>query len=248
MKTGILYIVPTPVGNLDDMSFRALEVLKAADLILAEDTRTSGILLSHFGIKGKLLSHHKYNEHEGVAMIRERLLRGETIALVSDAGTPGISDPGFLLSRSCAEAGIEVQTLPGPTACIPALVSSGLPCDRFCFEGFLPLKKGRRTRLEELSSELRTMIFYESPRRLTATLEDLCEAFGPDRPCSVAREISKVHETHVRGTLAAVLEHFRSEEPRGEIVLVVGGKKEEKGKVHRNKYKEECGDGEEREA
>ena len=244
MKTGILYIVPTPVGNLDDMTFRAVEVLKAADLILAEDTRTSGILLAHFGIKGKLQSHHKFNEHEAVALIRERLLRGETVALVSDAGTPGISDPGFLLARSCAEAGIEVQTLPGATACIPAIVSSGLPCDRFCFEGFLPLKKGRRTRLEELSAEGRTMIFYESPRRLTATLEELAEAFGEDRPCCVAREISKLHETHVRGSIGEVLSHFRAEEPRGEIVLVVGGKQEEKGKVHRNKYKDD-GDGKE---
>lgn len=244
MKTGILYIVPTPVGNLDDMTFRAVEVLKAADLILAEDTRTSGVLLAHFGIKGKLQSHHKFNEHEAVAFIRERLLRGETVALVSDAGTPGISDPGFLLARSCAEAGIEVQTLPGATACIPAIVSSGLPCDRFCFEGFLPLKKGRRTRLEELSAEGRTMIFYESPRRLTATLEELAEAFGEDRPCCVAREISKLHETHVRGSIGEVLSHFRAEEPRGEIVLVIGGKQEEKGKVHRNKYKDD-GDGKE---
>jgi len=247
MKTGILYIVPTPVGNLDDMTFRAVEVLKAADLILAEDTRTSGILLAHFGIKGKLQSHHKFNEHEAVAMIRERLLRGETIALVSDAGTPGISDPGFLLARSCAEAGIEVQTLPGATACIPAIVSSGLPCDRFCFEGFLPLKKGRKTRLEALSVEDRTMIFYESPRRLVATLEDLAAVFGDERPCSVAREISKLHETHVRGSIGEVLAHFRAEEPRGEIVLVVGGKPEEKGKVHRNKYKD-YGDGETGEA
>ncbi|MBQ2521918.1 MAG: 16S rRNA (cytidine(1402)-2'-O)-methyltransferase [Bacteroidales bacterium] len=248
MKTGILYIVPTPVGNFDDLTFRAVEVLKAADLILAEDTRTSGILLAHFGIKGKLQSHHKFNEHEGVALIRDRILGGQTVALVSDAGTPGISDPGFLLARSCAEAGIEVQTLPGATACIPAIVSSGLPCDRFCFEGFLPLKKGRRTRLEELSGDARTMIFYESPRRLVGTLEDLCTAFGPDRPCSVAREISKLHEEHVRGTLAEVLAHFRAEEPRGEIVIVVGGKKEEKGKVHRNKYKAVYGDGEEGEA
>jgi len=247
MKTGILYIVPTPVGNLDDMTFRAVEVLKAADLILAEDTRTSGMLLKHFGIKSKLMSHHKFNEHENAALIKERILRGETVALVSDAGTPGISDPGFLLARSCADEGIEVQTLPGATACIPAVVSSGLPCDRFCFEGFLPLKKGRKTRMEELSAEGRTMIFYESPRRVAGTLEDLCAAFGPDRPCSVAREISKLHEEHVRGTLAEVLSHFCEEEPRGEIVIVVGGKKEEKGKVHRNKYKE-CGDGEEGEA
>lgn len=245
MKTGILYIVPTPVGNLDDMTFRAVEVLKTADLILAEDTRTSGILLAHFGIKGKLQSFHKFNEHETVALVRERILAGADVALVSDAGTPGISDPGFLLARSCAEAGIEVQTLPGATACIPAVVSSGLPCDRFCFEGFLPLKKGRKTRMEALGAEERTMVFYESPRRLVATLEEFCAAFGDDRSCSVAREISKLHEEHVRGSLAEVLEHFREVEPKGEIVIVVGGKKEEKNRVHKNKYRSGGEDGRE---
>ena len=203
---GILYIVPTPVGNLEDISFRAVRVLKEADLILAEDTRTSAVLLQHFDIRGKqLLSHHKFNEHQMVALIRERLLAGASVALVSDAGTPGISDPGFLLARACAAEGIEVQTLPGATACIPAVVSSGLPCDRFCFEGFLPQKKGRATLLAALATEPRTMVFYESPRRLVKTLEQFAEAFGPERPCSVAREISKVHEEHVRGTLAEVL-------------------------------------------
>ena len=177
---GILYIVPTPVGNLEDMTFRAVQVLKEADLILAEDTRTTSVLLQHFDIRGKrLLSHHKFNEHQTVAMIRDRILAGASVALVSDAGTPGISDPGFLLARTCAEEGIPVQTLPGATACIPAIVSSGLPCDRFCFEGFLPQKKGRATLLAALAAEPRTMVFYESPRRLVKTLEQLAEAFGP---------------------------------------------------------------------
>ena len=235
---GILYIVPTPVGNLEDMTFRAVRVLKEADLILAEDTRTSAVLLQHFDIRGKLLSHHKFNEHQTVALIRDRLLAGERVALVSDAGTPGISDPGFLLARTCAVEGIEVQTLPGATACIPALVSSGLPCDRFCFEGFLPVKKGRATLLAALASEPRTMVFYESPRRLVRTLEQMAEAFGTERPCSVAREISKVHEEHVRGTLGEVLEHFRAVEPKGEIVLVVGGLRDDAPREHRNKYKD----------
>ena len=235
---GILYIVPTPVGNLEDMTFRAVKVLKEADLILAEDTRTSAVLLQHFDIRGKLLSHHKFNEHQTVALIRDRLLAGERVALVSDAGTPGISDPGFLLARTCAAEGIEVQTLPGATACIPALVSSGLPCDRFCFEGFLPVKKGRATLLAALASEPRTMVFYESPRRLVRTLEQMAEAFGTERPCSVAREISKVHEEHVRGTLGEVLEHFRAVEPKGEIVLVVGGFVDDAPREHRNKYKD----------
>lgn len=236
---GILYIVPTPVGNLEDMSFRAVRVLKEADLILAEDTRTSAVLLQHFDIRGKqLLSHHKFNEHQMVALIRERLLAGASVALVSDAGTPGISDPGFLLARACAAEGIEVQTLPGATACIPAVVSSGLPCDRFCFEGFLPQKKGRATLLAALATEPRTMVFYESPRRLVKTLEQFAEAFGPERPCSVAREISKVHEEHVRGTLAEVLAHFQAVEPKGEIVVVVGGARDEGPREHRNKYKD----------
>ena len=239
MSAGILYIVPTPVGNLEDMSFRAVRVLKEADLILAEDTRTSAVLLQHFDIHGKqLLSHHKFNEHQTVALMKERLAAGLKVALVSDAGTPGISDPGFLLARACAEEGIEVQTLPGATACIPAVVSSGLPCDRFCFEGFLPVKKGRATLLASLVAEPRTMVFYESPRRLVRTLEQFVETFGPERPCSVAREISKLHEEHVRGTLAEVLAHFRAVEPKGEIVVVVGGFVSAGPREHRNKYKE----------
>ena len=220
---GKLYIVPTPVGNLEDMSFRAVRVLKEAGLILAEDTRTSSVLLSHYDIHKPLQSHHKYNEHQTVQMVKERILGGLDVALISDAGTPGISDPGFLLARTCAEEGIEVQTLPGATACIPAVVSSGLPCDRFCFEGFLPQKKGRQTRLEELSRETRTLVFYESPYRLVKTLEQLAAFFGADRKCSVAREISKVHEEHRRGTLQEVAAWFREHEPKGEFVIVVAG-------------------------
>jgi 16S rRNA (cytidine1402-2'-O)-methyltransferase len=214
-----------------------VEILKEADLILAEDTRTSSVLLDHFGIHKPLQSHHKFNEHQTAGRIKEIILAGRNVALVSDAGTPGISDPGFLLARTCAEEGIEVQTLPGATACIPALVSSGLPCDRFCFEGFLPQKKGRQSLLQSLAGEQRTMVFYESPRRLVKTLEQFAEVFGPERPCSVAREISKLHEEHVRGSLSEVLEHFRAEEPKGEIVVVVGGAVVEKGE-HKNKYKE----------
>jgi 16S rRNA (cytidine1402-2'-O)-methyltransferase len=225
---GILYIVPTPVGNLDDMTFRAVQVLKEADLILAEDTRTSSVLLHRYDIHGKLQSHHKFNEHQTVELIKDRILGGMNVALISDAGTPGISDPGFLLARTCAEEGIEVQTLPGATACIPAIVSSGLPCDRFCFEGFLPVKKGRQTLLQELSSEPRTMVFYESPYRLVKTLEQFCEYFGSDRRCSVAREISKVHEEHRRGTLGEVVKWFKEHEPKGEIVIVVAGAPREK--------------------
>lgn len=225
---GILYIVPTPVGNLDDMTFRAVQVLKEADLILAEDTRTSSVLLHRYDIHGKLQSHHKFNEHQTVELIKDRILGGMNVALISDAGTPGISDPGFLLARTCAEEGIEVQTLPGATACIPAIVSSGLPCDRFCFEGFLPVKKGRQTLLQELSSEPRTMVFYESPYRLVKTLEQFCEYFGSGRRCSVAREISKVHEEHRRGTLGEVVQWFKEHEPKGEIVIVVAGAPREK--------------------
>ena len=245
MPSGILYIVPTPVGNLEDITLRALSVLREADLILAEDTRTSGVLLQHFGIKGKLLAHHKFNEHQTVGLIKEKLLGGMKVALISDAGTPGISDPGFLLARECAREGVEVQTLPGATACIPALVSSGLPCDRFCFEGFLPQKKGRQTLLNSLTQETRTMIFYESPRRLVKTLEQFAEVFGPERECSVAREISKLHEEHCRGTLAQVFEHFRAEEPKGEIVIVVAGLPSEGHREHRNKYREGIEDGSE---
>lgn len=225
---GILYIVPTPVGNLEDMTFRAVKVLKEADVILAEDTRTSSVLLQRYDIHGKLWSHHKFNEHQTVELIKERILGGLNVALISDAGTPGISDPGFLLVRTCAAEGIEVQTLPGSTACIPAIVSSGLPCDRFCFEGFLPVKKGRQTLLRELATESRTMVFYESPYRLVKTLDQFSEFFGPDRHCSVAREISKIHEEHRRGTLAEVSAWFKEHEPKGEFVIVVAGFEEEK--------------------
>ena len=234
---GTLFIVPTPVGNLSDITFRAVEVLKSADLILAEDTRTSGVLLQHYGIKGRLLSHHKYNEHQTVQMIKEKILGGLNVALISDAGTPGISDPGFLLARACAAEGIEVQTLPGPTACIPAIVSSGLPCDRFCFEGFLPQKKGRQTLLESLKNETRTMIFYESPYRLLHTLEQFAEVFGPDRECSVAREISKLHETHHRGTLQQLVNYFNENEAKGEIVIGLAGAPQRQRQEHVNKYK-----------
>ena len=227
---GRLYIVPTPVGNLEDMTFRAIRILKEADLILAEDTRTSGVLLKHYEIKNAMLSHHKFNEHQTVDGFVERLKAGATIALISDAGTPAISDPGFLLVREAARNGIEVQCLPGATAFVPALVSSGLPNDRFCFEGFLPQKKGRQTRLLTLQEEKRTMIFYESPYRLVKTLTQFVEFFGADRPVSVCREISKIHEESVRGTLEEVIAHFKEVEPRGEIVIVLGGKegKEEK--------------------
>ncbi|MBR4775390.1 MAG: 16S rRNA (cytidine(1402)-2'-O)-methyltransferase [Bacteroidales bacterium] len=205
------------------MTIWAVKVLQEADLILAEDTRTSSVLLKHYDIHKPLQSHHKFNEHQTVQLVKDRILGGLNVALVSDAGTPGISDPGFLLARTCAEEGIEVQTLPGATACIPALVSSGLPCDRFVFEGFLPQKKGRQTRLLELAEEERTMVFYESPYRLVKTLDQFMQFFGEDRPCSVAREISKVHEEHRRGTLAQVADWFREHEPKGEIVIVVGG-------------------------
>lgn len=238
MKAGILYIVPTPVGNLADMTYRAVEVLRSVDLILAEDTRTSSILLQHYGIEGRVLSHHKFNEHQTSAQIKKQILEdGLSVALISDAGTPGISDPGFLLVRECAAEGIEVQTLPGATACIPAIVSSGLPCDRFCFEGFLPQKKGRSTRLEALKEESRTMIFYESPYRLVKTLEQFAEAFGPDRACCVSREISKLHETHHRGTLTELLNYFYENEPKGEIVITLAGAPVPKRGEHTNKYK-----------
>ena len=225
---GILYLVPTPVGNMEDMTMRAIRLLKEADVILCEDTRTSGILLKHFEIEGKkLMAHHKFNEHGTSNGVVERLKAGQTICLISDAGTPGISDPGFYLVREAVAAGITVQTLPGATAFTPALVSRGLPCDRFCFEGFLPQKKGRQTRLEELREEVRTMIFYESPRRLLKTLEQFAEVFGEERQVSVCREISKIHEESVRGTLKEVAEHFRETEPRGEIVMILQGADEE---------------------
>ena len=220
---GTLYLVPTPVGNLEDITYRALRILREADLILAEDTRTTGNLLKHFDVKNAMLSYHKFNEHQTVDRVVERLKAGETVAVVSDAGTPGISDPGFLVAREAIRAGIEVITLPGATAFVPALVSSGLPCDKFCFEGFLPQKKGRQTRLEALKNEPRTMIFYESPHRIVKALTQFVEVFGAERPVSVCREISKVHEESVRGTLSEVLAHFQENEPRGEFVVIVGG-------------------------
>ncbi|MBO4660310.1 MAG: 16S rRNA (cytidine(1402)-2'-O)-methyltransferase [Prevotella sp.] len=225
---GILYLVPTPVGNMEDMTFRAIRILKEADVVLAEDTRTSSILLKHYDIQNHLLSHHKFNEHVASAAIVERLKAGQTVALISDAGTPGISDPGFYLARAAIAAGVEVQTLPGATAFVPALVSSGLPCDRFCFEGFLPQKKGRQTRLEQLREEVRTMIFYESPYRLVKTLMQFAEYFGSERQVSVCREISKVHEESVRGTLAEVVAHFEATPPKGEIVIVLEGSRSKK--------------------
>ena len=220
---GILYIVPTPVGNMEDMTFRAVRILKEVDLVLAEDTRTSGILLKHYEIKNALMSHHKFNEHGTSAGIVNRLLAGENVALISDAGTPGISDPGFFLVREAVRAGVEVQCLPGATAFVPALVSSGLPCDRFAFEGFLPQKKGRQTKLESLKDETRTMIFYESPYRLVKTLEQFAETYGGERQVSVCREISKVHEESVRGSLDEVIAHFKEKEPKGEIVIILAG-------------------------
>lgn len=235
--------MPTPVGNLEDMTLRAIRVLKEADLILAEDTRTSSVLLKHFDIRRPLQSHHKYNEHKTVESIKDKILAGMNVALVSDAGTPGISDPGFLLARECADNGITVETLPGATACIPAIVSSGLPCDRFCFEGFLPVKKGRQTLLKTLASEPRTMVFYESPYRLVKTLGQLAEFFGADRECSVAREISKMHEEHRRGSLAEVEDWFKEHEPKGEIVIIVAGAPQ--SRKHPKEERADFGNGEE---
>ena len=234
---GILYVVPTPVGNMEDMTFRAVRILKEVDLVLAEDTRTSGILLNHYEIKNQLMSHHKFNEHGTSAGIVQRLLAGENVALISDAGTPGISDPGFFLVREAVRAGVEVQCLPGATAFVPALVSSGLPCDRFAFEGFLPQKKGRQTKLESLREEQRTMIFYESPYRLVKTLQQFAEVYGGDRQVSVCREISKVHEESVRGSLTEVIAHFKEKEPKGEIVIVLAGcdGKSEKNEILKTK-------------
>ena len=227
-----LTVGPTPVGNLEDMTFRAIRVLKEADLILAEDTRTTGILLKHFEITNKMQSHHKFNEHKTVEQIAARIRGGENIALVSDAGTPAISDPGFLLVRECVRQGVEVECLPGATAFVPALVASGLPNEKFCFEGFLPQKKGRQTRLMELANESRTMVFYESPFRLVKTLQQFAEVFGAEREVSVSREISKVHEETVRGTLAEVAAHFTEHEPKGEIVIVLAGLKDKKEKKY----------------
>jgi len=234
-----LYVVPTPVGNLEDMTFRAIRVLKEADLVLAEDTRTSSVLLNHYDIKVPMQSHHKWNEHQTCEAMADKIAGGLTVALISDAGTPGISDPGFMLVRECVKRGIEVECLPGPTAFVPALIQSGLPNEKFCFEGFLPQKKGRETRLKTLAEEPRTMIFYESPYRLVKTLEQIGKFFGNDRPAAVAREISKKFSETVHGTLQELVEHFIETEPKGEIVLLVGGKPEPEKKEKKNKYKQE---------
>ena len=219
-----LYIVPTPIGNLEDITLRAIRVLEEVDFILAEDTRTSSVLLKHLNIEKPLRSHHKFNEHATVRAVAEAIEAGRNVALISDAGTPGISDPGFLLVRTCVEEGIEVETLPGATACIPALVQSGFPCDRFCFEGFLPQKKGRMKRLTELSEESRTIVFYESPFRVVKCLEQLAEVFGADRRVAVSRELTKKFEQTVRGTLEEVIAHFKKQQPKGEFVIVLAGK------------------------
>lgn len=218
-----LYIVPTPIGNLDDITIRAVRVLSEVDFILAEDTRTSSVLLKHLGIEKKMYAHHKFNEHATVGLVADNIAQGRSAALISDAGTPGISAPGFLLVRACLEAGIEVETLPGATAFVPALVQSGFPCDRFCFEGFLPQKKGRNKHLQSLASEPRTMIFYESPFRVVKTLEQFAEVFGPERMAAVSRELTKKFEQTVRGTLAEVADYFREHTPKGEFVIVVAG-------------------------
>ncbi len=225
---GKLVVVPTPIGNLEDITFRAINVLKSCDLILAEDTRTSGFLLKHYDIKTKMYSHHKFNEHKTSSHVVERIKSGETIALISDAGTPAISDPGFLLVRECVNEGLEVLCLPGATAFVPAIVMSGLPNDRFCFEGFLPQKKGRQTRLKELSEETRTMIFYESPYRVVKTLTQIGEFFGLDRKASASREISKMYEETIRGTISELISHFTLNEPKGEFVIVIEGREQSK--------------------
>lgn len=230
----MLYIVPTPVGNLEDITLRALRVLKEADLILAEDTRTSGILLKHYDIHNHMQSYHKFNEHKTVEYLVERMKAGQTLALISDAGTPGISDPGFLLARECAKEGVEVQCLPGATAFVPALVASGLPCDKFVFEGFLPQKKGRQSRLKELAAEERSIVFYESPYRVVKTLMQFREIFGGNRDVAVCREISKVHEQIVRGSIDNAIEHFNAVEPKGEFVIIVGAKTKEDVKIDIN--------------
>ncbi|MBQ8272788.1 MAG: 16S rRNA (cytidine(1402)-2'-O)-methyltransferase [Tidjanibacter sp.] len=218
-----LYIIPTPIGNLEDMTYRAVRLLREVDIVLAEDTRTSQVLLKHYGIERKLFSHHKYNEHQTVEFVASRIEAGESVALISDAGTPGISDPGFLLVRTCLERDLEVETLPGATAFVPALVQSGFPCDRFCFEGFLPQKKGRKKRLNALAEEPRTMIFYESPFRVLKALGEFSEVFGSERRVSVSRELSKKFEQTVRGTISEVIAHFEAHPPKGEFVMIVEG-------------------------
>lgn len=231
-----LYIVPTPIGNLEDITLRALRLLREADVILAEDTRTSSVLLKHYDIQGHLLSHHKFNEHAAAASVAERIEAGQTVVLISDAGTPGISDPGFLLVRTCVERGLEVECLPGATAFVPALVQSGFPCDRFCFEGFLPQKKGRNKRLQQLAGEPRSIVFYESPYRVVKCLEQLAEVFGGERRVAVSRELTKKFEETVRGTLVEVIEHFRQKPPKGEFVIVLAG---EGDRVTKNEEEED---------
>ncbi|MDP4222650.1 MAG: 16S rRNA (cytidine(1402)-2'-O)-methyltransferase [Bacteroidota bacterium] len=221
-----LYLVPTPIGNLRDITFRAVEVLGSVGLILAEDTRQARKLLNHYDINSPVQSHHKFNEHKSVEAICSKILTGTSVALISDAGTPGISDPGFLLIRKCIEKGIPVETLPGPVAFIPALVNSGIPCDRFCFEGFIPPKKGRNKRLSLLADERRTMILYESPFRLVRTLDDLAGSFGSDRKACVSRELTKIYEENIRGTLVSLAGYFREHAPKGEIVIIVAGKQD----------------------
>ncbi|MCX4261545.1 MAG: 16S rRNA (cytidine(1402)-2'-O)-methyltransferase [Alistipes sp.] len=235
-----LYIVPTPIGNLDDITLRAVDTLRSVDFILAEDTRTSAVLLKHLGIEKRMYSHHKFNEHATVRQVADAIAGGRDVALVSDAGTPGISDPGFLLVRTCVEEGIEVETLPGATALIPAVVQSGFPCDRFCFEGFLPQKKGRAKRIAALADEPRTIIIYESPYRVVKCLEQLAEAMGAERQVAVVREITKKFEQTVRGTLAEAIDHFRRNEPRGEFVIVVAGKPSKKASAEQRDADEEA--------
>ena len=235
-----LYIVPTPIGNFDDITLRAVDTLRSVDFILAEDTRTSAVLLKHLGIEKRMHSHHKFNEHATVRQVADAIAGGRDVALVSDAGTPGISDPGFLLVRTCVEEGIEVETLPGATALIPAVVQSGFPCDRFCFEGFLPQKKGRAKRIAALADEPRTIIIYESPYRVVKCLEQLAEAMGVERQVAVVREITKKFEQTVRGTLAEAIDHFRRNEPRGEFVIVVAGKPSKKASAEQRDADEEA--------
>ncbi len=218
-----LYLIPTPIGNLEDITLRALRLLREADVILAEDTRTSSVLLKHYDIQGHLMAHHKFNEHASSVAVAERIEAGQKVVLISDAGTPGISDPGFLLVRTCVERGIEVECLPGATAFVPALVQSGFPCDRFCFEGFLPQKKGRQKRLQQLAGEPRSIVFYESPYRVVKCLEQLAEVFGAERRVAVSRELTKKFEETVRGTLSEVIAHFKAKPPKGEFVIVLAG-------------------------
>lgn len=221
---GKLYLVPTPIGNLEDMTYRSVRILNEVDAILCEDTRTSSRLLQHYGIQKRLIAHHQHNEHKAVEKVIEHLQNGETLALITDAGTPGISDPGFLLTRACAEADIEVETLPGATAFVPALVNSGLPCDKFCFEGFLPHKKGRHTRLTQLAEEERTIVFYESTHRIVKSLQQMAEYFGEDRKASVSRELTKIHEETIRGTLSELAQYYTDNISKGEFVVIVAGK------------------------